>query len=133
MVTSEFEQNKAIYSIGVIAELINQHPETIRVWERHGLIKPRRRGGKRFYSINDLKRLRFILTLMEKGLNIPAIKYQLSFYPCWFRDDCPKCSSRSKDAVCSKPCWKIEGTYCLVSENMCDKCDFRSKKISFKR
>lgn len=53
-------QNRLLYPIGIVSELINVHPETIRVWERYGVIQPGRRGGKRFYSENDLARLRFI-------------------------------------------------------------------------
>jgi MerR family transcriptional regulator/heat shock protein HspR len=53
--------DKSLYAIGVVSEILDVHPETIRVWERRGLIQPSRRGGKRLYSDNDLKRLRFIL------------------------------------------------------------------------
>jgi len=53
-------QNRPVYPIGIVSELLNVHPETIRVWERYGVIKPKRRSGRRYYSETDLKRLRFI-------------------------------------------------------------------------
>ena len=119
-------QNLPVYPIGVVSELLNVHPETMRVWERHNLIKPQRRSGKRFYSDNDLKRLRFIQRLMAENLNIPAIRYYLQSYPCWQLGDCPACMHRSEVAECGKPCWKEEGTYCQLysSPDTCLNCEF---------
>lgn len=119
-------QSRPVYPIGIVSELLNAHPETIRVWERHGLVRPQRRKDKRFYSDNDLKRLQFIQRLKKKGLKLPAISYFLQLYPCWFRDDCPVCMHRSEFTSCAKPCWKEEGTYCLASfdEDLCAKCEF---------
>ena len=117
-----------LFTIGIVSELINVHPETIRVWERRGGIKPQRRSGRRFYSETDLKRLRFIQKLMAEDLNLPAIRYYLRLYPCWQMDDgCPACMHRSELAVCAKPCWKEEGTYCQAygNEDSCSKCDYR--------
>jgi len=53
-------QNRPVYPIGIVSELLNVHPETIRVWERSSVITPKRRNGRRYYSETDLKRLRFI-------------------------------------------------------------------------
>jgi len=123
-------QNRPVYPIGVVSELLNVHPETIRVWERYGVIRPRRRSGKRFYSENDLKRLRFIQRLIAEALNLPAIRHYLRLYPCWQLDDCPACMHASKLLVCGKPCWKEDGTYCQVSgdEDTCSNCEFRREK-----
>ena len=114
-----------VYPIGVIAELLDVHVETIRTWERSGVIRPpQRRGGKRFYSEEDLKRLHFIHRLTKEGLNLPAISHYLKLYPCWNMHECPGCMHRSQHAGCSKPCWKEEGTYCAVSdaEDLCSRC-----------
>ena len=122
-------QNRPVYTIGVVSELLNLHPETIRVWERYGVIKPQRRSGKRFYSENDLKRLRFIKRLIAEELNLPAIRYYLHLYPCWQQNGCPSCMHRSELAVCAKPCWKEEGAYCQAygTEDACSKCEFRAE------
>ena len=120
-----------VYPIGVVSELISTHPETIRVWERHGIVKPKRRSGKRYYSENDLSRLRFILMLTEEGLNLPSIKYYLHIYPCWTYDDCPTCMHRTKtETVCSKKCWKEAGTYCDMTSNKrtCEDCEYTNKE-----
>jgi MerR family transcriptional regulator, heat shock protein HspR len=128
--------NRPVYPIGVISELIGIHPETIRVWERHGIIKPKRRSGKRYYSDNDLQRLRFIQMLTKEGLNLPSISYYLHIYPCWRHDDCPACIHRTTTATaCSKKCWKEAGTYCEVTtdKDACASCDFTRDKTRSKK
>jgi len=127
-------QNRPVYPIGIVSELLNVHPETIRVWERYRIIKPQRRSGKRFYSETDLKRLRFIQRLMAEELNLPAIRHYLRLYPCWQLDGCPGCMHRSKLALCAKPCWKEEGTYCqaYADEDACTNCEFREESKDHK-
>ena len=124
------ENNRAVYTIGIISELLQVHPETLRVWERHGIIKPQRRSNKRFYSETDLKRLRFIKTLMVEHLNLPAIKHYLKLYPCWETNTCPVCMSVTQQSACTKPCWREEGSYCQVYGNpvLCAKCDYSQKR-----
>jgi len=100
--------HRPVYTIGIVSELISVHPETIRVWERNGVIHPGRRSGRRFYSESDLARLRFVQRLTGEGLNLPAIRHYLKLYPCWHMDGCPHCMHRSEDASCTKPCWKEE-------------------------
>ena len=120
--------NTPVYPIGIVSEFLGVHPETIRVWERHGIVQPLRRSGKRFYSQNDLKRLQFIQRLMAEKLNLPGIKYYLKLYPCWQQNGCPGCIHRSEVPSCGKPCWKEEGIYCqsFGDENACSKCEFHS-------
>ncbi len=56
--------------IGVVCEMFNIHPQTLRVYEREGLLHPRRAGGARLYSQEDLERIRIILNLTkELGVN----------------------------------------------------------------
>jgi MerR family transcriptional regulator, heat shock protein HspR len=122
--------DRSLYAIGVVAEMFNVHPETIRVWERRGLIQPSRLRGRRLYSDNDLKRLRFILKLMGEGLNISAIYHYIQLYPCWNMNGCPGCMHRSETPMCSKQCWKEDGTYCQVfgGEGVCLDCSFRKER-----
>ena len=123
--TEEAIQNYPVYTIGVVSDFLGVNPAIIRSWEKSGVIDPpNRRGGKRFYSEYDLKRLRFIQKLLEEGLTLPAIRHFLQLYPCWEMDDCPECMSRTTSPSCAKPCWKEAGTYCQVSanEDLCAKC-----------
>ena len=125
--------NQPLYSIGVVSELLNVHPETIRVWERYGVIRPpHRRSGKRLFSENDLKRLQFVQSLTEEGLNLPAIRYYLRLYPCWETDDCSSTTHCSNQNGFGKPCWQEAGTYCQASgsEDPCASCPSRSDEMS---
>ena len=116
--------DQPLYTIGIVSELLKVHPETIRVWERSGLIKPKRRSTKRFFSDDDLKRMRFIQRLMKDGLNLPGISFFLRLYPCWEQGGCPLCMRQSQATGCAKPCWKDENMFCYVSmdENACAEC-----------
>ena len=121
-------QNRPLYTIGIMANLLGVHPETLRVWERQGLIKAHRRNGRRLYTEGDLKRLFFIQELLDKGLNFAGISKLLSFYPCWLRDDCPSCMRKSNNGSCAKQCWKEKGIYCQVAlqdASTCDTCEYR--------
>lgn len=64
------------YMISVAAELVGMHPQTLRVYESKGLIRPKRTGGNtRLYSEADLERLRLIQQLTnELGLNLAGVE-----------------------------------------------------------
>lgn len=119
--------NRPVFTIGVVSDIMQVHPETLRVWERHRLIYPARRNGQRLYSENDLKRLEFVKELIGKGLNLAAVKHYLGLYGCWFRDTCPVCMRQSERAACAKRCWKEKGSYCRVrfdEPDPCSTCQF---------
>jgi MerR family transcriptional regulator/heat shock protein HspR len=65
--------------ISVAAELVGMHPQTLRVYESKGLIRPKRTGGNtRLYSEADLERLRLIQTLTnDLGLNHAGVEQVL--------------------------------------------------------
>src|SRR5260370_7098808 len=66
---------RAGYMISAVAELYHLHPQTLRLYERVGLLKPSRsEGNTRLYTDADLERLEVILTLTrEMGVNLPGI------------------------------------------------------------
>jgi MerR family transcriptional regulator/heat shock protein HspR len=69
------EQKDAVYIISVAAEIVGMHPQTLRVYERKGLVEPYRTpGGTRRYSQADLERLLLIQELSSEGVNIEGIK-----------------------------------------------------------
>jgi len=111
-------QNYPLYSIGVVSDLVGVHPETIRLWEKSGVVQPpQRRSGKRFYSERDLNRLQFIYRLTQEGLTLRALRYYLRLYPCWKVADCPGCKNNSGNIGSTKLCWQEPGTYCQVANN----------------
>jgi MerR family transcriptional regulator, heat shock protein HspR len=68
-----------VYVISVAAELSDLHPQTLRAYEREGLLSPARtEGGTRRYSRRDVERLRFIRTLtQDEGLNLAGVRVVL--------------------------------------------------------
>jgi MerR family transcriptional regulator/heat shock protein HspR len=66
----------AVYVISVAAELAGVHPQTLRIYERKGLLSPRRTAGKaRRYSDRDIEHLRMIQELtQEAGVNLAGVK-----------------------------------------------------------
>ena len=66
---------RAVYVISVAAELAGMHPQTLRFYERKGLVDPfRTGGGNRRYSEEDIERLRRIASLTAAGLNLEGAK-----------------------------------------------------------
>jgi MerR family transcriptional regulator/heat shock protein HspR len=68
-------RNQAVYVISVAAELAGMHPQTLRIYERRGLVRPARtEGGNRRYSDADIERLQRIADLAEQGMNLEGIR-----------------------------------------------------------
>ena len=66
---------KGLYVISVAAELAGVHPQTLRIYERRGLLDPARTGGgSRRYSAQDIEQLRHIHDLTAAGLNLAGVK-----------------------------------------------------------
>lgn len=69
------EYHQAVYVISVAAELAGVHPQTLRIYERKGLVRPGRTGGgSRRYSEADIALLRRIQDLTNDGLNLAGVK-----------------------------------------------------------
>ena len=69
----------AVYVISVAAEIAGVHPQTLRIYERRGLLSPARTsGGNRRYSNADIQRLRRIAELAEGGMNLEGIRQVLA-------------------------------------------------------
>jgi MerR family transcriptional regulator, heat shock protein HspR len=69
------QRSEAVFVISVAAELTGVHPQTLRIYERRGLLEPYRTpGGTRRYSRADLERLELIQALTEAGLNLEGVK-----------------------------------------------------------
>jgi MerR family transcriptional regulator/heat shock protein HspR len=67
--------DRGLFSISVAAELAGVHPQTLRIYEREGLIDPARSaGGTRRYSRRDIDRLQAICGLSADGLNLAGIR-----------------------------------------------------------
>lgn len=72
---AEHDHNRAVYVISVAAELAGVHPQTLRIYERKGLVAPARTGGgSRRYSDADIDVLRRVQALTDEGLNLAGVK-----------------------------------------------------------
>jgi MerR family transcriptional regulator, heat shock protein HspR len=66
------------HAIGVAAHLVGTTPHTLRAYEKAGLIKPSRQGGRnRLYSDQDIELLRHITSLTQRGVTLDGIKVKL--------------------------------------------------------
>lgn len=69
------EFHQAVYVISVAAELAGVHPQTLRIYERKGLVEPgRTSGGSRRYSEADIALLRRIQALTNDGMNLAGVR-----------------------------------------------------------
>ena len=69
------DRERAVYVISVAAELVGVHPQTLRIYERRGLVAPARTtGGSRRYSDADIALLTRIQELTEEGLNLAGVQ-----------------------------------------------------------
>ena len=69
------DSDRAVFVISVAAELAGVHPQTLRIYERRGLVDPARTsGGSRRYSERDIQRLRLIQELTTAGLNLEGVR-----------------------------------------------------------
>ena len=79
MINDSFDKNEPIYLIGVVAKMLNMHPQTLRLYERQGLISPQRNGSVRMFSAADITRLQQIIRLRDDlGVNVAGIVVILS-------------------------------------------------------
>lgn len=136
-ITGEEKKKMPFYSIGVAAELIGTTEQTLRLYEKRGLITPARRNKNRFYSENDIKWLQCLRDLLHnKKISLEGIKKLLEYAPCWELTECTKERMDKCSAYIDrrKPCWELSTTICKSkSGKICDDCVvFLSKSIKIK-
>ena len=82
--------DKAIFTIGTAARMLEVHPRTLRIYEREGLVRPMRRGQWRYFTMDDIKWIQCLRDMIHKqGISIAAIKKLLKYTPCWNIAVCP--------------------------------------------
>ena len=72
-------RDRAVYVISVAAELAGIHPQTLRIYDRRGLVQPARTGGgSRRYSDADIAKLRQVHELTSEGMNLDGVERVLA-------------------------------------------------------
>lgn len=125
-INAEEKKDLPLYPIGIVAELVGTTDQTLRLYEKHGLIKPSRRNKNRYYTENDVKWIRCLRELIhEKKISIEGIKKLLDYAPCWELTMC----AEEKRKVCSafidksKACWELNRQICKGGHGTgCDDC-----------
>jgi MerR family transcriptional regulator, heat shock protein HspR len=78
-IEATIDEERGVYMISVAAELAEMHPQTLRVYEARGLIRPKRSPkNTRLYSQRDLRRLQRIQQLTAEGLNLMGVERVLA-------------------------------------------------------
>ncbi|MBU1863650.1 MAG: MerR family transcriptional regulator [Candidatus Omnitrophica bacterium] len=91
----EHHDNKPVYTIGIVAHLLEVCLATLRIWEHKGLIKPARLGKNRYYSRCDLGKLKFIKEMVQqKRINLAGVRELMLKKPCW---EIKKCKPRERN------------------------------------
>jgi MerR family transcriptional regulator/heat shock protein HspR len=96
------EKKRGVYVISVAAELAGVHPQTLRIYERKGLLDPARTvGGSRRYSERDINRLQRIQELTAAGLNLEGVRrvMELEEQNALLRQELTQARADSKEAV----------------------------------
>jgi MerR family transcriptional regulator/heat shock protein HspR len=82
-------EDKAIFTIGTAAKMLELHPRTLRIYEKEGLIQPQRKGQWRYFTMDDIHWVECLRTMIhEQGISIAAIKKLLQYTPCWNVAEC---------------------------------------------
>ncbi|MGC2425101.1 MAG: MerR family transcriptional regulator [Nitrospirota bacterium] len=109
------KESLPLYPIGIAAELVGTTDQTLRLYEKHGLVSPARRNKNRFYSDNNIKWLRCVRELIHaKKISIEGVKKLLDYAPCW---DIQGCSEEIREQCSafvdrSTPCWELTRKHC---------------------
>jgi MerR family transcriptional regulator, heat shock protein HspR len=120
------DHEKPAYAIGEVAGRLGVSVETIRLYERHGLVViSKSESGQRIYSESDIERLKCVrIAINEHKISIEGIRRMQSLVPCWSHIQCPeeqrvKCPAFLRE---SGGCWtyKHDGNEC--AELDCREC-----------
>ncbi len=82
--------DQAVFTISAAAEMLAVTPRTLRMYERDGLLSPVRHGKWRYYSLDNLKWVSCLRSMIhEHGISLAAIHKLLQYTPCWNIAGCP--------------------------------------------
>lgn len=112
-----------LFPIGVVAELLHVTDQTLRVYEKNGLITPVRRNRDRYYSTNDIVWLKCLRRFIkEEGINLKGIEKLMKFVPCYEISPCEDCCNCTAYLKRSIPCWESAAKVSPSSRQFCQHC-----------
>lgn len=126
----DFLDRRLVFSIGVASQLLDMHSQTLRIYDKEGLLLPARKRKWRYYSSHDLARIRVMRCLIRKdGMSLKGLRRLMGLIPCW---EILGCSTRqrekcSRSAVRSRPCWSAPGR----EQSKCRRCRVYSNALEY--
>lgn len=129
----KIKDDMPLYTIGVVSELLGTTNQTLRLYEKHELIRPYRKNKNRLYSENDVKWLFCIREIIhKKKISIEGLKKLLNYAPCWEIKDCPE--NKKKDCMAyrdkTRHCWEIYKNICVKNNEVtCKECILYLKNL----
>ena len=118
----DIDGNTPLYPISVAAKLLGISARTLREYEKEGLIKPARKGGRRWFSRNDLEFIRNIRFYLEEvGMTIPALKVLYLTVPCWEIKQCEMYDCPAYGNYKEK-CWEVIARHRMLRARACRSC-----------
>lgn len=125
-IDTKTESTEPLLTISIAAIKLGVSPETLRLYERKGLVNTYKTStGRRLYSQKDLEWIACIRQLIViNKLNISGIKCLLALIPCWDFIGCSQEEQASCPAYSSNDhvCWKLEDTPCRKKAKDCYSC-----------
>ncbi|MFH1852231.1 MAG: MerR family transcriptional regulator [Candidatus Neomarinimicrobiota bacterium] len=127
-ISIEADPFEPVISIGIAAKKLGVSPETLRLYEREGLIIPYKTGtNRRLYSQKDLEWINcFRIQITRNGLNIAGVRLLLALIPCW---EMKPCTSEEQERCPvymngEKVCWLTENRSAEVcNRGECRECN----------
>jgi MerR family transcriptional regulator, heat shock protein HspR len=127
MMKTEIDNYTPVYSIGVMAKLLDISVQTIRMYEHEALLIPFKKDSKhRLYSKNDFERLQCIRdAIIQHKFSIAAIKTIYSMVPCWSIKKCSNEERLNCEAYNGflQPCWAYKHDNNICSLQNCVQCE----------
>ena len=124
--TIPLQKRQDLHSIGEAASLVGVSIPTLRLYEREGLVLPRRKPSRhRLYSRDDIERVKCLRhVISEKKISIQGIKHLLAMTPCWQIKECPREVRERCPAFrnVERPCWLVEGRPTPCGNAWCGDC-----------
>lgn len=123
-----------VLTIGTTARMLDVSVQTVRLYEKEGLVLPyRTASGRRMFSMHEADRLRCVRKMItEKGLNLQGIKRMMSLLPCWefkggLDEDCRNCPAYY---LAEGPCWSLRGIGQKCEVEDCRTCSVYRMQLS---
>ncbi len=113
-----------LFPIGVVAEILHVTDQTLRVYEKNGLIQPVRRNKDRYYSANDVIWLKCLRRFLKKeGINLKGIERLLRVVPCYEISPCEDCFCCTAHLKRSISCSLSASMFSPKNKEYCLKCN----------